>query len=143
MVNQYIPSRFALFGWLRSVAPDLRVGIALINVPIDSEKPDGDFRVVRTCFARFTVSGVFHEVSDASEDPDQQIAVVAVNAARETLGLPPLGFPDRRNELEQAVVRASLAGDADQVAFLTNQLVTNATPRRLIAATNFRTRDQW
>lgn len=123
-------SRAALLDWLRNVAPDLRIGKAIL---------DGK----RVCFARFTCQDIEHELEALGDDPDEEIVRAAVAAARETMGLPPLFTPDRTVQLEQDIVRASLAGDEAGCEALTRQLFAGRQPRALQATTTFSKRDIW
>jgi len=130
MVGQY--SRESLFAWLREVAPDVRVQVIRENGR-------------RVCACLFTIHGQTIEVIAESDNPDEEIAILAVNAAREALGLDSLG-PRQRTTLEQDIVLAALSGDTDHCEFLTRQYVTNQKPRKptkAFAETNFRKRTEW
>lgn len=128
VVPQY--SRSALLDWLQNVAPDLRIGKALVEGK-------------RVCFAKFTHAGVEHEVSAESEGPDEEIVRIAVETLRAAMNLPPLFTSDRSVELEQRIVLASLAGDDTACASLTRELVMGRQPRALQAQTRFAKRETW
>jgi len=123
-------TRASLLDWLRSVAPDLRIGKAVI---------DGE----RVCFAKFTVNGVEHELSAPGDDDDDAIVRVAVDAARESMGMPPLIGTPRLVQLEQDIVRASLDGDDSARDALVRQLFAARSPRRIQAKTSFSKRYVW
>ena len=121
-------SRSALLAWLRDVAPDLRIGKAIV---------DGR----RVCVARFTCNGHEFELDASGDDPDEEIVRLAVDAARASLGLPPLGEQPKDLRLEQDIVRASLAGDEATREQLIRHLFAHRRPRALYGTTRFHTRD--
>ena len=112
-------SRDAMLVWIRSHAPDLRIARFV--------KPDGQ----RACAARFTYRGEVFEYESDTAPPEDEIVRACFAALRHAMGLPNPSDVVRRRELEKQIVEATRTGNAQLVASLTQELVTQneARPR--------------
>lgn len=104
-------SREELLAWVRSWAPDLRIGYRLI---------DGQ----RHVFARFTWNG---EHVDLESDDDLAIARALFARVRALLGDPLLPNTREPGELEQQIIEARKMGDVETAKMLTAELVSLRT----------------
>jgi hypothetical protein len=125
-------ARAELLAWVRSNAPDLRIGKAMV---------DG----ARMCFCRFTVAGQIVELEASGDDPDEQIVKDAAEAMAAALGIDPILTQPRSRVLERQVMAAVAAGQTEQADALTRELtMTNAqAPRALNGRIRMSTREVW
>ena len=112
--------REPLLAFVREHAPDLRIGRS-----VDEEG-------LRWSHALFTLYGEQHELQVSGDDADERIAMACADRVRACMGLGPLEpvFNETRVGLEQAIIRASLAGNAEQEAALTHELLFGPAPQQ-------------
>lgn len=121
------PSRQAVLDWVRSAAPDLRLGKMLTCEHLDGPENSITRHEHRRCLAVFTFGGArFELVSCASvaEDPDDHVVRLCEEALRKAMNLEPGPWHPRPMGLEQQVIEADLLGDTTEVARLTHLLVS-------------------